>query len=95
MNATWPASGSAKVMFVIAQAGRRLPETVAHFENLIVLGVRHIFGQRQPLGVVRDDSGEILIHHAFETYAVAVERDGSRRRMELHHHSHHGEGTEG
>src|SRR6185295_4106640 len=73
-----------KVMLVVAEAGRGLPEAVTHLENLIVLGVHHVFGQRQPLGIVRDDGREILIHDAFETCAVTVERNGARGSTNRH-----------
>ena len=69
-----------EVMFVAAEPGGSFPKAVANLHHLIVLGVHHVFGQRQPLRIVSDDGREVLIHDAFETGAVAVERNGSRRR---------------
>ena len=89
-------------VLVVAEARGGLPEAVADLDHLIVLGVHHVFRQRQPLGIVRDDGGQILVDDAFETGAIAVERNGSGGRIHARSEAagedgsrHHGEGCEG
>ena len=66
-------------MLVVADAARGLPEAVADLDHLVVLGVLDVLRQRQLRRIVRDDGGQVLIDEAFETRAIAIERDGAGR----------------
>ena len=62
---------------VVADALGGLPEAVAHRQRLAVLGELHVGRERQHLGIVRDQRLQVLVDHALEARAIAVERDGS------------------
>ena len=63
-------------VLVVADALDGFPEAVAEFHGLIVLGVLDVGRERQALGIVRHQRREVLIDHAFQTRAIAIERDG-------------------
>src|SRR5215468_22705 len=66
-----------KVVVVVAPSGRRLPEPVADFHDLFLLGVFHVRRQRQPLRIMCHYGIDVLIDQSFQTGAVAIGRDGA------------------
>ena len=65
-------------MLVVADALGGLPEAVADLQQLVV-AVLDVLRQRQLRRIVGDDGGQVLIDEAFETRAIAIERNGPGR----------------
>ena len=59
-------------VFVAADRLSRLPESVADFDDLRVLRVLDVLGERRQLRIVLHDGVQVLIDDAFKARAIAV-----------------------
>ena len=71
MSCRLPALRILEVEFVFAETANRSPKSVAHLQNLTVLGEFHVFRERRARGIVRKKRRQILINETIEASSIA------------------------
>ncbi len=69
-----PGTGIGELEFIRADCADGAPQPIADFERHIILGEFYVLRPRQPPRVLGGQRRKIMVHHAIQTRAVAIDR---------------------